>query len=124
MTAWKATERFWARIFGEERSGPTGRNDCDTTRDTLNIGIEVKHYKKAIVRNVDIAQAERNAVRVGLPWALILHPKGKQHLKSDRIVMEPLTFLALAAGLVEANFSEETIELIQEMLAERKSLGE
>jgi len=38
--------------------------------------------------------------------------------------MEPLTFLALAAGLVEANFSEETIELIQEMLAERKSLGE
>jgi len=85
VTAWKATERFWARIFGEERSGPTGRNDCDTTRDTLNIGIEVKHYKKAIVRNVDIAQAERNAVRVGLPWALILHPKGKQHLKSDRM---------------------------------------
>ena len=43
MSAWKAAERRVARVFGGQRTGPTGRDDNDITHPLL--AIEVKYRK-------------------------------------------------------------------------------
>jgi hypothetical protein len=78
---WKSVELKIARMFGSERSGPTGRNDADVKHETL--AIEVKSRASIMsVPEKHLLQAERNA-KGRIPMVVIHHDNcryGREHV--------------------------------------------
>lgn len=68
----KAWEREVARDFDTNRTGPTGKNDCDI--NYAPVGIECKYQGRLSLRTDDLTQARRNAG--DRPWALVLKERG------------------------------------------------
>ena len=74
---WKAIELHICRLFGGERSGPTGRMGPDG-KGTEPFALEIKHGAAAPVPmwlQEAMKQAERNAPPGMLP-TVVLHPRG------------------------------------------------
>jgi len=116
--AWKKCESWWAKLHGEERSGPTGRDLPDVTNNRCPIGIEVKLQNRRTLRSEDIEQADTNARKLGLPWMLVLHEKNHNHA-DDLVVMPVSTYLGIITGLLEFDLPEESTVLARKLLKER-----
>jgi len=76
MSRWKAIERYYCRELGGDRTGPTGRDDCDC-KDTDPFGVEIKHGAAAPISKTLQACMQQAIDNAGdrIPL-LILHPKG------------------------------------------------
>lgn len=76
---WKQIEREYCRGLGAERTGPTGRDDCDCEYEgTLPFGVEIKHGTAAPINKTlqgHMEQCVQNAGKhEGALPLLILHP--------------------------------------------------
>lgn len=82
---WKAIELKICRLFRGERSGPTGKDGPDCTKDTYPYAVQVKHGKqipKGIQKFMD--QAIIDAPYGTIP-TLVMHPHGK-HINDSLVV--------------------------------------
>jgi hypothetical protein len=69
----------------------------------------------------DMKQADVNAAKEGLPWALFLHNKGSQRAQ-DLVIMPIGTYLCLITGAILAKngLPTSTHQMAEKYLAERK----
>lgn len=83
--AWKRWEREVAEKLGGTRTGPRGLALPDVSG--IPLGVEAKCYQTLSLREADMQQAETNAKKLGLPWALAIRKKGRGGRK---LVVVPL----------------------------------
>jgi hypothetical protein len=72
MTAWKNCERRICTAWGGQRSGPLGRDGPDCTGTPVAIQVKRTGSTTGGIQGAWIAQAKRDAKRVGLPFLLVV----------------------------------------------------
>lgn len=106
---WKRVEREACRELGGDRRGPTGRDTVDCN-DAVQIGLEIKSYKRFVWLTKDWEQAVRNAMKAGLPPALFVREGGRNGRRRVQMYYGDMKLLCHRSGLCPARHLLEEVE--------------